>query len=135
MLRIDEVNLYEQLGYDTIKRLARAFYTRVYADKEPSFRGMFPRDMEMAIQNQYEFVAQRLGGPMYYSERKGHPALRARHAHFHIERRHVEKWLGYMRDAMVEVGIPDDARERLDEFFTYTGHFMRNVDDAGGRIY
>lgn len=135
MFRIDEFNIYEQLGYDKIKELSRAFYTRVYADNEPSFRGMFPRDMEMAIQNQYEFFAQRLGGPMYYSDRKGHPALRARHARFNIERRHAEKWLGYMREAMVEVGIPEDIRERMDEYFTDVAYFMQNVDEEGNRIY
>ncbi len=135
MSRIDEFNIYEKLGYDKIKDLSRAFYTRVYADNEPSFRGLFPRDMEMAIQNQYEFFAQRLGGPMYYSNRKGHPALRARHARFHIERRHAEKWLGYMREAMKEVGIPDDIRERMDEYFTDVAYFMQNVDDEGKRIY
>lgn len=135
MFRIDEVNLYEQLGYDKIKELSRAFYTKVYADTEPSFRGMFPRDMEMAIQNQYEFFAQRLGGPPVYSERKGHPALRARHARFQIEARHAEKWLNYMREAMVDVGIPDEARDRMDEFFTDTAYFMQNVDEQGERIY
>lgn len=135
MLRIDEVNLYEELGLELIKRLSRTFYTKVYADTDPSFRGMFPRDMEMAIQNQYEFFAQRLGGPPLYSERKGHPALRARHAGFHIEYRHALKWLHYMREAMDEVEIPKDAYKRLDEFFTDTAFFMQNVDVKGNRIY
>jgi truncated hemoglobin YjbI len=135
MLRIDEVNLYEELGLELIKRLSRTFYTKVYADTDPSFRGMFPRDMEMAIRNQYEFFAQRLGGPPLYSERKGHPALRARHARFHIEYRHALKWLHYMREAMDEVEIPLDAYKRLDEFFTDTAFFMQNVDVKGDRIY
>lgn len=135
MFRIDEVSLYDELGLEKIKELSRAFYTRVYADREPSFRSMFPDDIEMAIQNQYEFFAQRLGGPPLYSTRKGHPALRARHARFDITRQHAERWLGYMRQAMTDVGIPDDARASLDEFFTDTAYFMQNVDEDGGRIY
>ena len=135
MFGIDQVNLYEELGLEKIKELSRSFYTKVYADKDPEFRDMFPDDMEMAIRNQYEFFAQRLGGPPLYSERKGHPALRARHAHFHITRRYAERWLGYMRNAMTEVGIPDDARARLDEFFADTAYFMQNVNDDGSRIY
>ena len=135
MFRIDEVNLYEALGLDKIKELSRAFYTKVYADKDPEFRGMFPDDMEMAIQNQYEFFAQRMGGPPLYSNRKGHPALRARHARFQITRKHAERWLGYMRKAMIEVEIPEDARDRMDEFFTDTAYFMQNVDNNGERIY
>lgn len=134
-LKIDDVNLFEQLGQDLIVKLSRTFYTKVYADKDPDFRGMFPDDMEMAIQNQYEFFIQRFGGPPVYSMRKGHPALRARHARFAITRQHAERWLGYMRKAMVEVGIPDDARERMDEFFASSAYFMQNIDEDGSRIY
>ena len=133
--KIDEVNLYEQLGLDLIVRLSRCFYSKVYADPNPEFRSMFPDDMESAIRNQYEFFAQRLGGPPLYSSRKGHPALRPRHARFPITRENVERWLGHMRDAMVEVGIPDDARSRLDEFFTGSGSFLQNIDEHGRRIY
>ena len=132
---IDAVNLYEQLGIDTIKRLSRTFYTKVYADTDPGFRGMFPPDMESAIRNQYEFFVQRFGGPPIYSERKGHPALRARHRRFHITREYVDRWLGYMREALDEIGIPEDAKQRIDAFLTHTGYFMQNVDDQGGRIY
>lgn len=135
MFKIDQRNLYEELGLEKIKELSRAFYTKVYADKDPEFRGMFPDDMESAIQNQYEFFAQRFGGPPLYSTRKGHPALRARHARFSITRQFAERWLGYMRHAMVEVGIPPDARDALDEYMTHTAAFMQNVGDDGSRIY
>ncbi len=76
---IDEVNLYQQLGHDKFVELSTRFYGKVYADTEPAFRGMFPKDQASAIQNQYEFLIQRTGGPELYSQRKGHPALRARH--------------------------------------------------------
>jgi len=126
---IDDVNLYEQLGHAKFVELSTCFYRKVYADTEPSFRGMFPKDMDSAIQNQYEFFIERMHGPELYSERKGHPALRARHERFAITKAHAEKWLTYMRQAMVEVGIPDDARARMDEFFTDVAHFLRNVDE------
>lgn len=135
MIEIDEANLYEQIGLEKFKQLSREFYTRVYSDKDPEFRGMFPDDMEMAIQNQYEFFVQRFGGPPLYSMRKGHPALRARHARFSITRKLAERWLGYMRAAMVAVGIPEEARALMDAFFTDAAYFMQNVDEAGNRIY
>ena len=125
---IDRVNIYEQLGHDKFVELSTCFYKKVYADKEPSFRGMFPADMDSAIQNQYEFFIQRMHGPPLYSLRKGHPALRTRHAGFRITRAHAEKWLGYMREAMVEVGIPEDARKSMDEFFTDVAFFLQNAD-------
>lgn len=132
---IDDVNLYEQLGHDKLVQLSTCFYDKVYADTEPAFRGQFPKDKAGAIRNQYEFLIQRLHGPELYSQRKGHPALRARHAGFHITRAHAEKWLGYMRQAMDEVGITDDARRRLDEFFTDVAFFLQNVGEDGRRLY
>lgn len=132
---IDDVNLYELLGHDQLVALSTCFYDKVYADTEPAFRGQFPKDKAGAIQNQYEFLIQRLHGPELYSQRKGHPALRDRHAGFTITKAHAEKWLGYMGQAMDEVGIPDDARIRLDEFFTDVAFFLQNVGEDGRRLY
>ena len=132
---IDKFNVYEELGHDKFVELSTCFYKKVYADKEPSFRGMFPADMDSAIQNQYEFFIQRMHGPPLYSERKGHPALRGRHAHFQITRAHADKWLSYMREAMVEVGIAETTRLIMDEFFTDVAYFLQNVDDEGNRRY
>jgi len=132
---IDQVNLYEQLGREKFVELSTCFYRKVYADTEPSFRGMFPRDMDSAIQNQYEFFIQRMHGPELYSQRKGHPALRDRHARFAITKAHADKWLMYMRQAMDEVRIPEDARARMDEFFTDVAYFLQNVGDNGERLY
>jgi truncated hemoglobin YjbI len=127
--RIDEKNLFEELGLEKLIELSTEFYTRVYADTDPEFRGMFPVSMEQAIQNQYEFFAQRLGGPPLYSQRKGHPALKRRHVDFKITRRMADKWMGYMREAMAHVQLSDDHRERLDEFFASTAAFLINVEE------
>jgi truncated hemoglobin YjbI len=132
---VDQVNLYERLGYDTFVKLSTCFYNKVYSDPDDGFRGMFPVDKQQAIQNQYEFFIQRFGGPPLYSERKGHPALRARHARFPITRDRATHWLELMREAMVEVGIPQDAREQLDEFLTHAAYFMQNIAEDGSRIY
>jgi len=130
-----EPTLYEKLGFDKIVELSTSFYNMVYEDKEPSFRSMFPEDKDMAIQHQYEFFVQRFGGPPLYSQRKGHPALRARHAHFQITRHHAGRWLGYMRKAMEKVGIPEPERGAMDQFFADVAYFLQNVDDSGNRIY
>ncbi len=126
---IDDVNLYEQLGRDTLVALSTRFYDLVYADTEPAFRGMFPKDKAGAIRNQYEFLIQRLHGPELYSQRKGHPALRARHAGFSIGPAQADKWLVYMRRALDHESIPADARTRLDEFFTDVAYFLQNVGE------
>ena len=135
MYKIDDKNMFEELGAELIVRLSTAFYNRVYDDPDEWFTAMFPADRFQAIQNQYEFFIQRLGGPQLYSQRKGHPALRGRHQQFEITQKHVGRWLKHMNDAMDEVGIEGDSRERLWEFFYDTAHFLQNVDRDGSRIY
>ena len=46
---------------------------------------------------------QRLGGPSYYSDRKGHPNLIARHAHLEMTSRTAERWLDHMDEALEEL--------------------------------
>ena len=45
-----------------------------------------------SIRNQYEFMIQRMGGPPLYSQRKGHPALMARHSQFPCTEATAERW-------------------------------------------
>jgi hypothetical protein len=55
-------NVYERIGgVETIKKLSRIFYDRVYDDTEqPWFTRIFDgQPKEMSIQNQYEFFSQR----------------------------------------------------------------------------
>jgi truncated hemoglobin YjbI len=129
------MNIYDLLGAETIEALSRRFYEKVYADTDPEFRSMFPADSERAIRNQYEFLIQRFGGPPLYSSRKGPPALRARHARFAITSGHVQRWLCYMREAMIEVGIAEEVRVPMNEFLSQTACFLQNVDEQGNRIY
>lgn len=126
--RIDQQNLFEQIGLEKLIELSTAFYTRVYADPDPLWRAMFPDDMDSAIQNQYEFFCQRLGGPQLYSVRKGHPALRARHAKFPITPARAEQWLDHMRLALTDVGIEGETAEALLEFFEHTARFLVNAE-------
>lgn len=58
-------------GQEVIVKISTAFYTRVYAEPDDWFRGMFKSPIENAIKDQYEFFIQRFGGPPLYSQRKG----------------------------------------------------------------
>lgn len=52
-------------------RVLVGFY-RVYEDEEEWFREIFGGSKkEDAIQNQYEFLIQRMGGPPLFSQRRG----------------------------------------------------------------
>src|SRR5215218_5526411 len=98
--RIDDVNIFELLGLPKLVELSTEFYRRVAADTDPEFQHIFDRDLSEAVQNQFEFFVQRFGGPPMYQQRKGHPALRGRHAGFAITKHAADRWLMHMRDSM-----------------------------------
>lgn len=126
-LRIDEVNLAEFLGVDVIRALSTNFYTRVYADDaEPWFKNIFKgRPIEESIQNQMDFFIQRMGGPPLYSQRKGPPALIARHLNFNMSAKAADRWLFHMERALATTeGIDADSCERMFDFFKHTAYFL-----------
>jgi hemoglobin len=73
------------------------------------------------------FLCGWLGGPQHYTERFGHPRLRARHMPFKIGILERDQWLACMDQAMGEVGVDQALRVRLDESFFKTADWMRNV--------
>lgn len=119
--KIDQLNVYEALGQEKFIALSTAFYTRVYADDEdPAFRSQFNgRSFEAAVKNQWEFFAQRMGGPQFYTTNRagdrygGHPALRARHRDFVVNTHNAERWLHHMALALNDVGIGGTVREAM----------------------
>lgn len=136
--KIDQMNVYEKIGKDMFVRLSTAFYNRVYDDKEDVvFAKQFAgRPKDMAIQNQYEFFIQRMGGPNLYTQRKakdrwgGHPALRARHAPFVVNTATAQRWLYHMKLALDDVGLEGEVREAMWEFFRDVAYFLRNRPDG-----
>lgn len=123
---IDDTNLYSKLGHQTFVKLSTQFYNRVYADDDESFRSIFSNsDKQEAIQNQYEFFIQRMGGPPLYSQRKGHPALIGRHAPYPITQEAAERWLQHMKAALDSVEeIDADSKTRMLNFFRHTAFFL-----------
>jgi len=125
--RIDEVNIFERLGKDTLIKLSTEFYRRVFNDEEePWFKNIFKgRSKEDAIQNQVDFFVQRMGGPPLYSQRKGHPALMARHIKFNMTQKAARRWLHHMEASIgATKQIDDDSKERMLAFFKHTAFFL-----------
>uniref|UniRef100_A0A7N0UQZ8 Hemoglobin n=1 Tax=Kalanchoe fedtschenkoi TaxID=63787 RepID=A0A7N0UQZ8_KALFE len=128
---IDETNLVDKLGLQTFVKLSTDFYNRVYDDEEEWFRSIFANSKkEDAIQNQYEFFVQRMGGPPLYSQRKGHPALIGRHRPFPVTHRAAERWLHHMKLALD--GVPEidpDSKTKMMNFFRHTAYFLVAGDE------
>ncbi|WP_449280705.1 globin [Leucobacter sp.] len=92
-------------GTDTFERLVRAFYRGVRED--PVLAPMYPdEDWEGAIWRLRTFLEQYWGGPTTYSEQRGHPRLRMRHAPFAVTPEAKEHWLRHMHAALDEVALP-----------------------------
>jgi len=126
---IDEVNIYQKIGHGAFVKLSTEFYNRVFKDeKEPWFKEIFiGSSKEEAIQNQYEFFIQRMGGPPLFSQRKGHPALLGRNQDFKIDDKGAKRWLEHMKEALDSVPeIDDDSKKRMFNFFSHTAFFISN---------
>ena len=124
--KIDEINIYNALGEEVFYKLSNAFYKKVFNDEEKWFRNIFKgKTLDEAVQNQAEFFIQRMGGPPYFSKRKGHPALIGRHMKFNMSEKAAERWLHHMQEALDETTeIDDDIKTRMMNFFKHTAYFL-----------
>ena len=85
---------------DSFAALVHRFYAGVADD--PLLRPLYPEaDLGPAEDRLRMFLEQYWGGPKTYSEQRGHPRLRMRHAPYVIGVRERDAWLGHMRVAMV----------------------------------
>ena len=57
------------------------------------------------------FLSGWLGGPSLYTDRFGHPMLRARHLPFSIGNEERDQWMACMIQAMEETEVPQELRE------------------------
>ena len=97
---------YEEIGgMATIASIVDTFYAGVAADD--LLRPMYPEeDLGPAAERLTLFLAQYWGGPTTYSDTRGHPRLRMRHAPFPVTPEAREHWLAHMYAALDEVALP-----------------------------
>ncbi len=117
-------------GHETFAALVRAFYASVATD--PLLRPLYPEeDLGPAEDRLRMFLEQYWGGPKTYSEQRGHPRLRMRHAPYVIGTRERDAWLSHMRQAMASIELPLEQRAQLWAYLEHAANFMINSDDAG----
>lgn len=102
-------------GHPTFERLVSVFYQGVAGDD--ALRAMYPEDdLGPAAERLRMFLEQYWGGPTTYSQQRGHPRLRMRHAPFAIDHDARVRWLTHMRaavDVLVADGTLDPAHEAV----------------------
>jgi hemoglobin len=120
-----DMELYIHLGEEGFSKLVAAFYRRV--PKDDILGPMYPAgDFENAERRLRQFLIQRFGGPTAYSDERGHPRLRMRHAPFAVDVHARNRWMELMGQAMDEVGLSDEVKAILTPYFNSTATFMMN---------
>jgi hemoglobin len=124
------VTLYEYVGGTPFfERLVDAFYAGVAAD--PVLRPMYPDDLAGPKARLTGFLVQYWGGPTDYSDARGHPRLRLRHAPFVVDQRARDAWLAHMTAAVGASGADDAVATALLDYFAPAATAMINTrDDA-----
>lgn len=122
----DETNLYEAMGgRATFEQLVSHFYALVAVD--PVLRPMYPDDdFKGAADRLLMFLEQYWGGPKTYSEQRGHPRLRMRHAAFHISEVERDVWLRHMKSAVDELNMNEELKSELWSYLEMAAHSMVN---------
>jgi hemoglobin len=119
---------YERIGGETvIRRLVDRFYDLM--DEDPDYFGvrkLHPQDLAHSRQKLFMFLSGWTGGPSLYTEKYGEPRLRTRHMPFPIGTPERDQWLSCMSRAMVDIGLDEELRRKLDMAFDQTADFMRN---------
>lgn len=111
-------------GAEVLARLVDTFYDLV--KQHPDISPLFPEDLTEVKERQYQFLTQFLGGPTLYTEKHGHPMLRARHIRFPIGTVQAEAWLACMKEAMDRTGLQGEIREHIFDRLRITAHHMVN---------
>ena len=115
-------------GHTFFESLVNAFYARVEQDE--ILRPMYPPgSLEAAKWRLRSFLEQYWGGPTDYSDQRGHPRLRMRHAGFHIDSAARDRWLAHMRAALDEQSLPPQDDATLWQYLYAAALAMQNVAD------
>ena len=123
-----EATFYDQVGgHVFFVRLVDNFYAEVETNE--LLRPMYPEDLTDSKHHFAMFLEQYWGGPRNYSEERGHPRLRMRHAPFHINRAARDAWLAAMSIALDHErhDLSEDQMKELRDYFDMAAHQMRNV--------
>jgi len=123
-------SFYDEVGGDaTFRAIVSKFYQLVREDEV--LRPLYPDDeLDAAEERLRMFLEQYWGGPRTYSDQRGHPRLRMRHAPFRIGFIERDAWLRCMHTAVAEIDaqtLDDPHRQALLDYLEMAAHSMVNA--------
>ena len=130
MEAMDQVSFYDAVGgAETFNAIVSRFYEQVPEDE--ILRELYPLDdLPGAEQRLRMFLEQYWGGPRTYSDQRGHPRLRMRHAPFRISEIERDAWLRCMRTAVASIDahtLDDDHRRELLDYLEMAAQSLVNT--------
>jgi len=109
--------------------LVDGFYAGVSADV--LLRPLYPEDLTDSRRHLAGFLTQYWGGPATYSNERGHPRLRMRHAPFAIGVAERDAWLRHMLGSLDSVttarATPAETAARIRAYLTDVADFLVNA--------
>lgn len=126
----DQRTIYDTVGgSEFFVDLVDRFYKGVQADL--LLRPLYPDDLTDAKAHLAAFLVQYWGGPTTYSDERGHPRLRLRHAPFVITAAERDAWLRHMNAALAslvaERDVHPSVEARMQEYFAMAADGMINT--------
>ncbi|MET0235997.1 MAG: globin [Kibdelosporangium sp.] len=113
-------------GEETFRRIVARFYAEVANDE--ILRPLYPEeDLGPAEERLRLFLIQYWGGPHTYSDNRGHPRLRMRHAPFEVGPLQRDAWLRCMRVAVDEAGLSEEHRVQLWNYLEMAANSLLNT--------
>ncbi len=116
--------LYVRIGNENLQKLIDQFYDLVFSSEK--IAPLFKNDKEEIKEKQYLFLSQFFGGPQLYTEKYGHPKMRARHLPHAISEEAKNEWLRCMKLAIETLDLTDDLKIALYNCFPAVAQHMVN---------
>lgn len=116
--------IYDLIGEEKIRLLTSYFYQEV--SKNDALKKLYPDDLAPAEERLFLFLLQVFGGPETYSEQRGHPRLRMRHAKWKIDAAMRDHWMNAMLVALDQLELETDIRKAMMSYFFKAANHMIN---------
>ena len=122
-------SFYDEVGgAETFQTIVSTFYQLVREDE--ILRPLYPDDdLDGAEERLRMFLEQYWGGPRTYSDLRGHPRLRMRHAPFKVNPDARDRWLLHMRAAVDSLDLAPLHQAQLWDYLERAAYSMLNTFD------
>jgi hemoglobin len=119
---------YERLGGEqSVRELVDRFYDLMDEREDLKvLRQLHAKSLKVSREKLFLFLSGWLGGPELYTQKYGHPRLRARHLPFSIGIEERDQWMQCITTAMQQMSLDEALQQELLQALFKTADFMRN---------